>query len=596
MEQNKTSVINIELKSYVKPDIQEMVGRKWVTYGKDNQGFQDIIDRRIGSPTNESVINVYCNLIFGKGIAVKGQDEVYEDLVDVFPKREQRKVLEDFKTFGWFAIELLRGRGTDANRGVAKMMHIPVNKLAKEKANEQGEIDRVYYCYDWTNTRKNKPTPIPIFKGRMSESKMVLVGQPYQAGNFYYADPDYLAAMPYAQLEEEIANFSINHVKNGFSFGAIMNFNNASLLKEEQKDKIERNVKARMTGTENAGRIFLSFNEGKDQETTVSNVDVNDAHSQFEYLSQECISKILTGHGVTSPLLFGMPSAGGFGSNADELDTASKLLQDYQISPKQEFFIDTIKPVLELSSLETDLEFIPLRDSYKSTEDNETQVTDETVDDLEENVELSQVINEGAEVLIDLADNDMDGWECIDERDVDYDLEDELDNEILKLNNHKPSVLDKLIQFVSTGVARPNAKSEQDKNIDGVKYKVRYEYYPKRVSSNSRDFCRKMVAADKLYRKEDIIAMEDRVVNAGWGANGADKYSIWLYKGGGGCHHRWRRKTFKFTGRGKGDTKSPLAPTISTNKAEKEGYRVRNPKEVAMRPKDMKNEGFLKPR
>ena len=105
-----------------------------------------------------------------------------------------------------------------------------------------------------------------------------------------------------------------------------------------------------------------------------------------------------------------------------------------------------------------------------------------------------------------------------------------------------------------------------------------------------------MVLADKLYRKEDIIAMDNKVVNPGWGPNGADKYSIWLYKGGGGCHHKWRRKTFRFTGKGKGDTKSPLAPTVSTNKAEKEGYRVRNPKEVAMKPKDMKNEGFLKPR
>ena len=146
-------------------------------------------------------------------------------------------------------------------------------------------------------------------------------------------------------------------------------------------------------------------------------------------------------------------------------------------------------------------------------------------------------------------------------------------------------------KFASTGVARPNSKSEQDATIGGFMYKVRYQYNPLKVSKNSREFCRKMVAADKLYRKEDIISMGDREVNAGWGLNGANTYSIWKYKGGGACHHKWRRKTFKSLT--KIDTKSPLAPTVSTNKADKEGYRVRNEKEVAMKPKDMPNRGFV---
>jgi hypothetical protein len=103
-----------------------------------------------------------------------------------------------------------------------------------------------------------------------------------------------------------------------------------------------------------------------------------------------------------------------------------------------------------------------------------------------------------------------------------------------------------------------------------------------------------MVNARKLYRKEDIIAMGEKSVNAGWGKGGANTYSIWKYKGGGDCHHKWRRKTFKSVI--KVDVKSPLAPTVSTNQADKEGYRVRNTKEVAMKPKDMTNRGFIKKR
>jgi hypothetical protein len=149
-------------------------------------------------------------------------------------------------------------------------------------------------------------------------------------------------------------------------------------------------------------------------------------------------------------------------------------------------------------------------------------------------------------------------------------------------------------KFVSSGTARPNANSEQDAIIDGFFYKVRYSYEPLAVSENSRAFCRKMVSARKLYRKEDLLAMGRKVVNKGWGKGGADTYSIWKYKGGGDCHHKWRRKTFKSVI--KVDVKSPLAPTISTNKADREGYRIRNTKEVAMKPKDMTNRGFIKKR
>ena len=59
-------------------------------------------------------------------------------------------------------------------------------------------------------------------------------------------------------------------------------------------------------------------------------------------------------------------------------------------------------------------------------------------------------------------DEDLENWELIDERKVDYDAEDELNEELNKLNNPKLSVLSKMYNFVTTGTARPNAKSEQD--------------------------------------------------------------------------------------------------------------------------------------
>ena len=71
---------------------------------------------------------------------------------------------------------------------------------------------------------------------------------------------------------------------------------------------------------------------------------------------------------------------------------------------------------------------------------------------------------------------------------------------------------------------------------------MRYRYAG--ASEGQREFCKKMISADKVYRKEDIELAETKVVNKGLGANGADTYSIWLYKGGVNCQHFWERKIY----------------------------------------------------
>jgi len=164
----------------------------------------------------------------------------------------------------------------------------------------------------------------------------------------------------------------------------------------------------------------------------------------------------------------------------------------------------------------------------------------------------------------------------IDEGDVDYELE-ELEH----------------FNLASTGTARPDAKSKQDKRVGEIQYKVRYSYGGD--ATGDREFCSKMLSANKVYRKEDILLMEKHPVNPDFAPKGKDFYSVWLYHGGKYCHHKWVRKTFMSKNKGGGVTPSnPLAPTTSTGKAERNGYRVRNDKEVATRTIDQPNRGEYK--
>ena len=181
--------------------------------------------------------------------------------------------------------------------------------------------------------------------------------------------------------------------------------------------------------------------------------------------------------------------------------------------------------------------------------------------------------NPDLNAFLDLGEEEpLDTHDLIDEIEVDYEDETEL-------------------QLTSTGTARPNANSSQD----GEDYVVRYRYVGN-LSADTRDFCSKMMLAKKIYRKEDILQLDNKVVNAGWGPKGVDKYSIWLYKGGGNCHHKWNRVIYLKKG-ARVDVNNPLAEIISTSEARRRGFRLEtNDTKVSVEPRNMTNNGFLNPR
>ena len=109
------------------------------------------------------------------------------------------------------------------------------------KENEDEEIDFYWYCRDWNNINKYKPLEFPSF-GTLKDEIEIYNGKPYKAGKTYFSDPDYLAGLPYCEMEEEISNYYINHIKNGLSFGYIINIPDGNSLTPEEKDTLEAQV------------------------------------------------------------------------------------------------------------------------------------------------------------------------------------------------------------------------------------------------------------------------------------------------------------------------------------------------------------------
>ena len=578
---NNFHVIN--LAKYEPPQVVESKREDWVTYGDSNSYFTFLIDRYKNSTTNNAIINNISRLIYGRGLFAldaNRKPNEYAQMMALFNQDCLRKLCFELKALGQCAIQVHYDK---SHKKILKAYHIPVQLLAPEKCNKEGEIEAYYYSDNWEDTKKYVPKRISAFGFSNDEIEIIYI-KPYSLGMKYFSYVDYQGALSYALLEEEVSNYLINEVQNSFSGTKIVNFSNG-VPTPEMQDEISQQVLGKLTGSKGR-KVIVSFNDNKENATTVEDIPLNDAPEHYTYLSEECLRKIMLGHNVTSPLLFGIASTTGFSSNADELKNSAILFDNMVIKPFQDLLIASLDRILAFNGISLKLAFRTLQ-PLEFTDLENVQTEEQAAEETGTMLSKDSVI---AQALIDLGEDEPENAILIDEFSVDYETDDK-ENETLS-KSLKQSLLSKIVNLVSTGDARPNITSKQDDVIDGVKFLTRYVYAGE-TTEKSREFCKRMIQAKKIYRKEDIMNMSKQVVNEGWGPKGEDLYSIWFYKGGGNCHHRWNKRVYAtFSGKAI-DVNSKELKQIAVRKAEKLGYIVKNDSKVSTLPKDMPFNGFL---
>ena len=584
---NKSDLSIVNLSTYTSPVVKEVRGKDFIEYGEDNNYFQYLIDRYNGSPTNNAIINGVSEMIYGKGLDATNSNkkpEQYAQMKSLFNNDCVRKLCYDLKLMGQCAVQVIYSK--DRSR-IVQLEHMPIETLRAEKCNEKGEIEGYYYFNDWAKYKKgNQLKRIPAF-GTSKGGLEILYIKPYRAGFKYYSPVDYQGGTQYAELEEEISNFHLNNILNGLAPSMLINFNNGT-PDPEQREMIERRIYEKFSGSSNAGKFILAFNDNPETAASIEPVQLSDAHQQYEFLSNESSKKIMVSHRIVSPMLFGIKDDTGLGNNADELKTASILFDNLVIKSFQGLLIDAFDRILAYNNISLHLyfktlqplEFVDLENVQdEETREEETGIKLSKEDDFRDSI---------AQDLIDLGEDEeelLKDFDLVDESDVDYEFDDEMDELIEQTNNE--------IKLARVGKATPYRESEQDgktpaSKLLGYTFLVRYYYSPNRVKATSREFCKKMVKAKKVYRKEDIKSMDRIAVNAGFGKNGSDTYSIWLYKGGARCEHYWSRRTYL-----RKDGNKSLGKKLYDSEAKRRGFIApKNAKKVAIKPKDMPYSGY----
>ena len=564
VKEYKNSIRVINLSSYQTPIIKEEYNKEYVSFGENNDYFDKLIDAYLDSPTNARCINGIIDMVYGRGLESTNSDLFPEDYVrmkKLLRPREVKKLVNDYKLLGEGALQL--NYNSDKTK-ILKVSHFPMETLRASKATN-GVIKSYHYHPKWKDKKHNDKTKvIPTFgNGSKSQLTELYIFKPYRSGFYYYAPADYHGCLQYAELECEVSNYHISNIQNGLQPSLFINFNNG-VPNEETQSLIENKINEKFSGSSNSGRAIIAFNDSVETKADIEPIHLPDAHAQYQFLSDEAREKIMLGHGIVSPILLGIKDNTGFGNNAEELRTASVLMDNVIIRPIQDEILAGLKDILLFNNIHQELYFVTLQPIEFTELDNiatKIRREEETGEKLSSDL-VEDFSDEEGDDMIDqlegLGEVLSDDWELV-------------HSEVYE--DGKDSVKMAEIKY-------SDSKSKEDNET----YKIRYAYMPVRKSNGSRNFCKKMesLTSDKVvFRKEDINMMSFRGVNKELGHKGRN-YSLLKFCGGRNCHHHWELRVYR----------KKSGKQVEPSEAYKDGLDKPNlPKEFGIRPIDMVDRG-----
>jgi hypothetical protein len=299
---------------------------KYITYGAFNEYPYYLLDNYRRSSKHNAIVNGKVNYIVGGGwqpgekMTVEQQARYakffdglseHDDLNDI-----TEKLVLDLELFNGFAVAVTWNKmGT-----IAKMEHIPFEKIRVDKD------ERMFQVADWYDDAMVQLYPkigdvekIPAFDADNRIGKQLFYYRVYAAGVKSYPLPEYMGGLAYIEADCQIANFHVNNLKNNFWGGYLINFNNGIPTPEEQGD-IERQIKRKFSGTDNAGRFVVTFNDDVNKAPTLEPLTPSDMDKQFEILNKTVQQEIFISHRVVNPMLFGVKTEGQLGGRQEMVE------------------------------------------------------------------------------------------------------------------------------------------------------------------------------------------------------------------------------------------------------------------------------------
>jgi len=328
------------------PVFSEVLSRyPWVFYGDSNLLPQYFIELFDNCSIHKAVIMSKVNQIMGDGVVSLNNPMATVNLVNPSETVSEvmRKCALDYMLFGGFSLEIIK---TKDGKGIAEIYHIDFSRVRSGKLNDEDKIDCYYYCPDWKFTKKFPPVEIKAFNMDEKDPHQIVYFKNYIPSMSYYAIPDWSAGQRAIEIDIEMKNFHMNNLRSGMVPSLWINYNNGIPGEEEQRVLV-RALEEQYSGSDNAGRAVISFNESKELAPEITQIPRNDNDNYYQALNDDITRNILSAHRVSSAELFGIATAGKLGG-ANEITEHSEYFRKMVIMPYQNQMLPVFNKLVSL--------------------------------------------------------------------------------------------------------------------------------------------------------------------------------------------------------------------------------------------------------
>lgn len=304
-----------------KPVEEVQRGKDMVTFGETNQYPQFLFGLYSDCSLLQSLVNGTSQYISGNGFT---NDEL--DSIVVNPSGEtlydlSQKISLDYILFGAFSVQVRRNAFGD----IVSLDYVDVQKV---RLSDDGKT--VYYNSKWERYAKDIKTYKRFNPKEKYDNSILYWKNPLGRG--IYGLPIWSSAIKEVQTLTEISTFHLASIKNGLHSPMAINFNNGVPTDEEQRE-IEELINEKFSGSSNAGKFLLSFNESKENSMTIDSVPDENYDQKYLSLKTTSTESLMTAFRANAQL-FGVDSQQTGFSNI-EYKSAFALFNTTVVKPIQ---------------------------------------------------------------------------------------------------------------------------------------------------------------------------------------------------------------------------------------------------------------------
>lgn len=342
------------------PIYKEVKGKDYIYYGELNDYPNYLLRLYNNSAKNNAIITGKVDYICGNGWEVKSDDEAAKaqaySLMDKVNKYGEsldeitKKISTDLSIFGGYYLQIIWSK--DKTK-IAEIYHIDYYKVRTNLDNSFFYVGNDWVKGDYVNAKPKYET-FPAFNPADKTGTQILYFKEYRAGENIYSLPDYRGAINYLELDISISEYHLNTINNGMFSSKLINLNNGKVSDEEQ-EAIEQQFKDKFSGSKNAGKFMLSFNDSGENAPSIIDLSGTELDKHFDLLNKTVQQEVFSGHKITSPMLFGIKTEGQLGGRA-ELREASELFQNTYINAKQKAIESIINYLYGFNGVTAELE------------------------------------------------------------------------------------------------------------------------------------------------------------------------------------------------------------------------------------------------